>query len=166
MDGPNTSWNVLTMLHDDRCEKDYLKVIDIGSCSLLVLHDVFTPGVEATDWFLNKILKAMWKIFDDSLARRDTCIKICEVDKFSGIFILEVIILHSFYIPFPLLSLRAKGFRHPNITTLPLTGGSEFFCQERGAVNLESRLRGFNPSRNVLALKVSLQASEDVLVLS
>ena len=83
MDGPNTSWNVLTMLHDDRCEKDYLKVIDIGSCSLLVLHGVFTPGVEATDWFLNKILKAMRKIFDDSLARRDTCIEICEVDKFS-----------------------------------------------------------------------------------
>ena len=33
MDGPNTNWSVLTMLHDDRCEKDYLKIIDIGSCT-------------------------------------------------------------------------------------------------------------------------------------
>ena len=69
MDGPNTNWSVFTMLHDDRCEKDYTKTIDIGSCSLHVLHSVFKSGVEATDMFLNKILKAMWKIFDDSLAR-------------------------------------------------------------------------------------------------
>ena len=32
----------------------------------------FKFGVEPADWFLNKFLKAMWKIFDDSLARRDT----------------------------------------------------------------------------------------------
>ena len=70
------------MLHDDRCEKDYPKIFDIGSCSLHVLHGVFKSGVDATDIFLNKVLKAMWKIFDDTLARRDTCIKICEVDEF------------------------------------------------------------------------------------
>ena len=62
-------WSVLTMLDDDRCEKDYPKIIDIGSCSLHVLHGAFKSGVEATDWFLNEILKAMWKIFDVSLAR-------------------------------------------------------------------------------------------------
>ena len=62
--------DVLTMLHDDCCEKDYPKIIDIGSCSLHVLHGAFNSGVEATDWFLNKI----GKIFDGSLARQDTCI--------------------------------------------------------------------------------------------
>ena len=70
------------MLDDDRCEKDYPKIIDNGSCSLHVLHDAFKSNVEATDWFLNEILKAMRKIFDDSPARRDTYIKICEVDEF------------------------------------------------------------------------------------
>ena len=65
IDGPNTSWSVLTMLHDGRYEKDYPKIIDIGSCSLHVLHGAFKSGVEAIDWFLNKI----WKIFDNSLAR-------------------------------------------------------------------------------------------------
>ena len=65
IDGPNTNWSVLTVLHDDHCEKDYPKIIGIGSCSLHVLHGAFTSGVEATDWFLNKV----WKIFDDSLAR-------------------------------------------------------------------------------------------------
>ena len=52
------------MLDDDHCEKDYPKIIDIGSCSLLVLHGAFKSGVEATDQFLNEILKAMLKIFD------------------------------------------------------------------------------------------------------
>ena len=83
------------MLHDDPCEKDYLKIIDIGSGVELFLflwygwptkgvYTLFPAGtiVEATDWFLNKILKAMWKIFDDSPARQDTYIKICEVDEF------------------------------------------------------------------------------------
>ena len=81
MDGPNTNWSVLTMLHSDRCEKDYSKIIDVGYCSLHV--GAFMSGVETTDWFLNKTLKTMWKIFDDSLARRDTYIKICEADEFS-----------------------------------------------------------------------------------
>ena len=67
IDDPNINLSVLTMLHDDRCEKDYPKIIDIGSCSLHVLHGAFKSGAEATDWFLNKI----WKIFDDSLTRRD-----------------------------------------------------------------------------------------------
>ena len=57
------------MLHDNRCEKDCPKIIDIGSCSLHVLHGVFKSGVEATDTFLNKILKAMWKIFDNTPAK-------------------------------------------------------------------------------------------------
>ena len=75
MDGPNTNWSVLTMLHDYRCEKHYAKITDIGSCSFHVLHGASKAGVEAIDRFLNKILKAMWKIFDDSPARRDTYIK-------------------------------------------------------------------------------------------
>ena len=83
------------MLHDNRSEKDYPKIIDIGSGVELFLflwygrptkgvYTLFSARtiVEATDWFLNKILKAMWKIFDDSPARRDTYIKICEVDEF------------------------------------------------------------------------------------
>ena len=38
MDGPNTDWSVLRMLHDDCCGKDYTKFIAICSCSLHVLH--------------------------------------------------------------------------------------------------------------------------------
>ena len=69
MDGPNTNWSVPAMLHGDHCGKDYPKIIDIGPCSLYILHGTFKSSVKAADWFLNKILKAMWKLFDDSPAR-------------------------------------------------------------------------------------------------
>ena len=69
--------------------------------------------------FLNKILKAMWKIFDNSPARRDTYIKIYEVDE----FLIELLIQHSFYT----LSL-GESF---NIPTLPLMGvGLEIFINK------------------------------------
>ena len=82
MDGPSTNWSVLKLLHKDHCEKDYPNIIDIGSCSLHVVHGAFKSGIEATNWDLKKIMKVMWKIFDDSPARRDIYIKICEVNKF------------------------------------------------------------------------------------
>ena len=45
-------------------------IIIIIITSVSLLHGAFKSGIEATDLFLNKILKAMWKIFDDySLAR-------------------------------------------------------------------------------------------------
>ena len=51
--------------------------------TLAVVAYIFDrSGVEATDWFLNKTLKAMWKIFDDSPARQNTYIKICKIDEF------------------------------------------------------------------------------------
>ena len=49
MDGPNTNWSVLKLLHEDRCEKDYPNIIDIGSCSLHVVHGAFKSGIEATN---------------------------------------------------------------------------------------------------------------------
>ena len=75
-------WSVVTMLDNNHCEKEYPKIIDIDSCSLHFLHGAFKTGVGATDWFLNEVLKAMWKIFDDSTTRRDTYIKIYDVDEF------------------------------------------------------------------------------------
>ena len=49
------------MLDNDCCENDHPKIIDIGSCSLHVLHSACKSGVEATDCFLNEFLKARWK---------------------------------------------------------------------------------------------------------
>ena len=34
----NTNWSILTMFHENRCEKNYQKIIDIGCCSLHFLQ--------------------------------------------------------------------------------------------------------------------------------
>ena len=54
--------------------------------ALVAYIGTFKSSVKATDWFLNKILKAMRKLLDDSPARWDTYTKICEVDEFRLMF--------------------------------------------------------------------------------
>ena len=43
MDGPNTNWSVLKLLHEDRCKKDYPNIVDIGSCSLQLMYCTCGP---------------------------------------------------------------------------------------------------------------------------
>ena len=93
MDGPNTNWSVLKLLQEGCCEKNCPN-IDIGSCSLHVVHGAFKSGTEATNWDLKKIMKDMWKIFDDSTARQYIYITICEVNEFPVRYCL-----YNFWIP-------------------------------------------------------------------
>ena len=69
---------VLELLGDDWKENDYPTVLNIGSCGLHVIHGAFKIGVEATHWALNKILRVIWKLFDDSPARTEPTLKFVE----------------------------------------------------------------------------------------
>ena len=80
VDGPNTNWSVLKLLQEDQCLKDYPNNIDIGSCGLHLVHGTFRSGIEATNWDLKNIMKAIWKIFGNSPARRYIYFKICELN--------------------------------------------------------------------------------------
>ena len=46
-------------------------LINIGSCSLHIIHGTFKTGSEATNWKLDKVLKGAYKVIHDSSARRD-----------------------------------------------------------------------------------------------
>ena len=50
-------------------------MISIGSCRAHVWHGALRTGPMETDWEINKVLHAMWKIFDESPARRDIHIR-------------------------------------------------------------------------------------------
>ena len=71
MDGPTTNWNVLDIIDDERVANGVQKTVNIGSCSLHILHGAFQTGFTKIDWDIGKILKAMYKLFDESPARRD-----------------------------------------------------------------------------------------------
>ena len=50
-------------------------MIEIGSCSLHIVHGPFQTGATKTGWELNKVLQAMYKIFNELPARRDIYLK-------------------------------------------------------------------------------------------
>ena len=51
--------------------EDYLSLIDIGSCSLHVVHGAFRTGVQKTKWSIDGILRALYNLFNDSPAKRE-----------------------------------------------------------------------------------------------
>ena len=46
------------------------------------MHAAFQTGIKATNWEVEKVLKAMMKLFHDSPARRDLYMKVTENEKF------------------------------------------------------------------------------------
>ena len=70
IDGPNINWKVFDLLKSHREEDESSPLLNLGSCSLHIVHGAFQTGNKTTDWWIDKVLKAMWKIFNDSPARR------------------------------------------------------------------------------------------------
>ena len=72
MDGPNINWKLLSMIKEDQSDRNPQapKVLEIGSCSLHVIHGAFGTAESATDWNLRKFLKNCHSIFKKSPARR------------------------------------------------------------------------------------------------
>ena len=73
--GPNTNWNVLNEVDKHLVGKGQNKIMHIGSCSLHIVHGAFETWTVKTGWELSKVLKAMYKIFDQSPARRDVYLR-------------------------------------------------------------------------------------------
>ena len=71
MDGPNTNWDVLERHKTFRSSKDLSSLFVIGSCGLHVIYDALETMTKSTEWDFHKVLHAMWRIFDESPARRD-----------------------------------------------------------------------------------------------
>ena len=63
-------------MNAQRSENEFPSLINIGSCGLHVVHGAFRTGFQSVDWYLQKILKAIWRFFHDSHAWRDTYVQI------------------------------------------------------------------------------------------
>ena len=83
MDGPNTNWAVLTKIQGERKEEELSQLENIGSCGLHVIAGALQTGVSKTSWNLKKVLQSMFKLFNDSPARREVYIKLSGTDKFA-----------------------------------------------------------------------------------
>ena len=85
MDGLNTYWSVSEKLNANKEKKELPQILEIGTCGLHAINGVFQTGVKGTWWELDWVLKAIWKLFKNSLARRDLYITLNRKDKQGGL---------------------------------------------------------------------------------
>ena len=78
MDGPNVNWAFFEELRNFRDENDMNKLLPTGSCGLPSIYLAF----KTTDWGVKKILKAVYLILHDSLARRADYIEVTGSEQF------------------------------------------------------------------------------------
>ena len=74
MDGPNANWQCLRNLLQQG-KKMMNQLTEIGSCSLHIASASLNAGINASDWEVNEVMKAMWKILSNSPAWRDIYLK-------------------------------------------------------------------------------------------
>ena len=86
MDGPSTNWLVLDLVDEFLSDGGFIRTINIGSCSLHILHGAFGTGILYTEWKLGKLMKAMFKILDESPMRRDIYLREGTSGKFPSTF--------------------------------------------------------------------------------
>ena len=84
MDGPNVNHKNLEKLITERSDlyPQFNDLIDIGSCSLHVMHGGFKTAFQATGWAIEKILRSLWYLFKESPARREDFTTITGSTKF------------------------------------------------------------------------------------
>jgi len=71
MDGPSVNWKFLDMLQKKRKESELPQLINIGSCSLHIIHGALKTATESTTWNIKETLKGCWQILHESPARRE-----------------------------------------------------------------------------------------------
>ena len=69
-DRPNVNLAFLKKYAGVREEKELDPLIDLGTCGLHVVHGSMKAGAMASEWELQKLLKAMWQFIYDAPARR------------------------------------------------------------------------------------------------
>ena len=70
VDGPSVNWSFYGKLNNERNELILPELLHTGSCGLHVLHRFYKTGSNAAEWKLAKILKGLYKLFDESPTRR------------------------------------------------------------------------------------------------
>ena len=69
MDGPSTNWKFYEDLVQHREAEELPAMINIGSCSLHVIHGAFKSGAQSSGWNIDGVLRALHYLFRDAPAR-------------------------------------------------------------------------------------------------
>ena len=82
MDGLIVNWKFVQHLQQELIDQfSGRQLLNVGSCGLHTLHNAFKCGF--TMWDIDKILKALWYLFQNVPARRDDYTAVTKSDLFS-----------------------------------------------------------------------------------
>ena len=62
-------------------------LLNVGSCSLHVVHGAFRNDMKQTNWGIDLLLKSLHSLFNETPARREDYMKITEVRFFVSSFV-------------------------------------------------------------------------------
>ena len=68
MDSPSTNWKILDIMNRSRADQQLPKLLNIGSCSLHVLHGAFKTGYVKAGWKMKSVWKASIYFLHDTQA--------------------------------------------------------------------------------------------------
>ena len=72
MNGPNINWKMLDLIVEDRNSNEtYPNLLDVGSCSLHVVHGAFRTRMKQTGWGIDLLLKSLYSHLHKTPARRE-----------------------------------------------------------------------------------------------
>ena len=88
MDEPNVNWKLLDSIAEDRSSNEqYPILLNVGSCSLHVVHGAFRNGMKQTNCGKDLLLKSLHSLFNETPARREDYMKITESEVFPQQFV-------------------------------------------------------------------------------
>lgn len=71
MDGPHVNWALHANIDSRMFSNFGLNLLNVGSCGLHKVHGACKAAMDSVDWQIDRILKAMHRLFKDTPARRD-----------------------------------------------------------------------------------------------
>ena len=72
MDRQNVNWKLLDSIAEDRnLNEQYPILLNVGLCSLHVVHGAFGNGMKQTNWGIDLLLKSLHSLFNETPARRE-----------------------------------------------------------------------------------------------
>nr|KAI8731911.1 hypothetical protein BgiMline_030099 [Biomphalaria glabrata] len=83
MDGPNVNWKVFDIFQAELMQESSVKLLNVGSCGLHIVHNSFKAGHSATSWDIGSWLSALHWLFKDSPARREDFINLTGTSTFA-----------------------------------------------------------------------------------
>ena len=67
---------------ENRETEQHSPLIDTGICGLHIVHDNLKAGIKSSRQTVGKVMKAMWKLLNESLAQREKYVALAKTNLF------------------------------------------------------------------------------------